>query len=59
MKKDPKCKNCWDKGYSTQLIGNTVTSANFYGQDGIIVSSYILKNYCKCAKGKRMKGGKT
>jgi hypothetical protein len=56
MNAEPKCKICWDKGYSTELIGNTVAHADFCGdKTKIIKPSHIRKNYCKCAKGKKMK----
>ena len=49
-----KCKYCWDKGYSTELIGDTMASPDFVGDmRTIIEAGYVRKNYCRrCAKGK-------
>jgi hypothetical protein len=51
--KQPKCKKCWDKGYSTELVANT--SIPDFG--GIRINSQVreIKNYCSCAKGKKLK----
>lgn len=55
-KSNPKCNKCWDKGYSTELIGKTIACADFDGDiDRIISPSQIRKNFCKCAKGRRLK----
>ena len=51
--KEPKCKNCWDKGYFTQIV-RVHTSADFFADEETDEVKEI-KNYCKCAKGKRLK----
>lgn len=51
--KDPKCKICWDKGYASQLVANS-TADDFFG-DRIHSHAVEVKNYCRCAKGRRMK----
>lgn len=48
----PKCTNCWDKGYSTQMRGE-IGSADF-GGEGYFIPPTIQKNFCNCARGKRM-----
>jgi NAD-dependent SIR2 family protein deacetylase len=39
--KEPKCKLCWDKGFSTELVGG-------------IHGSFERKNYCTCKKGQKL-----
>lgn len=52
---NPKCKNCWDKGYSTVLTGGHFIAADFGGK-GMTMAAREFKNYCsKCLKGKRLK----
>ena len=51
--KKPKCKYCWDKGYSTQLV-----NVHEYKDLGMPNRGKMLerKIYCtKCNKGKRLK----
>lgn len=55
-KPQPKCKNCYDKGFFTQLIGGTRTATDFGKLEYHFTASEIRKNYCtKCAKGRRLK----
>lgn len=53
-KAKPKCKDCWDKGYATELIGGYHMSADFIGEKSYDTGMKELKNFCHCAKGKRM-----
>ena len=50
--KQPKCKNCWDKGYSSELIVHT-QHADFIGEK-TYSGTLQRKNFCNCAKGKRL-----
>lgn len=49
----PKCKNCWDKGYSTQMYG--ISGADDFGTEGFKEPIRVHIHFCNCAKGKRMK----
>jgi len=51
--KQPNCKNCWDKGYFSQLV-NIHTSADFSADEESNELKEI-KNYCSCKKGKLLK----
>jgi len=58
--KKPKCKYCWDKGYSTQLVDivKTHLDCKIFGKHQKLPGSGIIerKIYCtKCNKGKRLK----
>lgn len=53
LPKQPVCKNCWDKGYSTEMSG-LVGSPDFPGDKGFCISPYIHKNYCTCEKGQKL-----
>lgn len=52
--KEPKCKNCWDKGYSTQMA-ETIGYPDFIGDKGFRSGPQVYKKYCNCAKGKRLR----
>lgn len=50
------CKNCYGKGYSTELQGNIIAKADFLDKkDKVIKPSHIKKNYCDCRLGKALK----
>jgi len=49
------CKNCWNKGYSTEMIGGTIASADFFGDKEHRSGPKITINFCKCDKGKQLK----
>jgi len=54
--KKPKCNKCYDKGYFTEFVGATIVSSDFEGEkDTILKEPHIVKNYCSCKKGQRMK----
>lgn len=54
MEKQPKCKNCWDKGFSTQYSG-IIGSPDFPGDKGFEIAPSVHKNYCTCDKGQKMR----
>jgi hypothetical protein len=49
------CKNCWNKGYSTEMIGGTVSWGDFPGDKDYHTKSEIIIHYCKCGIGKQLK----
>jgi len=53
IEKQPKCKTCYDKGYASQLV-RLQAIGDFPGEKGLDKVKEI-KNYCRCAKGKRLK----
>ncbi len=59
MKKEkiPKgvCKNCWNRGYSTELIGGTITCGDFEGEKDYKTKEQILIKFCNCENGKQLK----
>lgn len=51
-----KCKKCYDKGFSSELRGGTQGYPDWGSMKKIRFSGmHEVKNYCSCAKGKRMK----
>ena len=56
--KEPICKNCWDKGYSTQYSG-IIGSPDFLGDKGFEIAPSVHKNYCTCVKGQKMRAKET
>lgn len=53
--KRSKCKSCWGKGFSTQLIAGTEGWTDFGALRKIKFSGIeVVKHYCTCAKGKRL-----
>ena len=57
-KENPKCTNCFDKGFSTEYKGAVYGLPDFEsdGNKRFKVGNEGIKiNYCRCAKGKRMK----
>lgn len=52
--KQPKCKNCWDKGYATELIGGYHVPADFIGEKSHDTGIKELKNFCSCEREKKM-----
>lgn len=57
--KEPKCTNCWDKGYASELIGGYRIAPDFENDVEFRSGMREVKNYCKCAKGKRLKRNAT
>jgi len=50
--KEKICKNCYNKGYSTEMIGGTITYGDFVG-DKTFKSGYkTLYHFCNCERGK-------
>lgn len=57
--KIPNCKNCWDKGFSTEYVGESIAHADFGDEFGgpqtkVVANARIVKHYCTCALGKRL-----
>lgn len=51
-----KCFDCYDKGYFTKMIGGTEGYTDWGALKKIKFSgAEVIKVYCKCAKGKRLK----
>lgn len=51
--KEPKCKNCWDKGYSTELMAIKI-HVDFPGDKEYKKTEKVI-NFCKCERGKELK----
>jgi hypothetical protein len=52
----PKCKNCYDKGFSTEYVGASYAMPDFIGDKKYMVDAGGVKiKYCSCKKGKAMK----
>lgn len=50
------CKNCWNRGYSTQIIGGTITYGDFIGEKPRKTNkAEIVINFCNCENGKQLK----
>lgn len=48
-----KCKVCYDKGYSTELVGDTMCYADFIGDKTFKVrGARIVVKLCNCGRGK-------
>jgi hypothetical protein len=61
MKKnlDPKCRLCWDKGFSTEYKGASYAMPDFHGQkEHKVADEGVVKNYCSCEKGREMNPNK-
>ncbi len=57
MKKifNPKCRLCWDKGYSTEYVGSSYAMPDFHGdKEYKVADEGIVKHYCTCEKGREM-----
>ena len=51
----PKCKNCYDKGYSTEYVGESFALPDFCGDKKYKVADAGIRiNYCNCKKGKEL-----
>jgi len=49
----PKCTKCWDKGYSTELIGGQFCLADFIGDKTYRTKGPgIIVKLCDCGRGK-------
>jgi hypothetical protein len=57
QEKTPKgvCKNCWNRGYSTQMIGGTIVYGDFIGDKDYKTKAEILIKFCNCENGKQLK----
>lgn len=56
LMKQPKCKICWDKGFSTRYVGPSYAMPDFIGDRKYLVDKGGVKiKYCTCDKGKRLK----
>ena len=54
MKKE--CKDCYGKGYSTELCGETIGRADFIGdKDFTILPCRVAIKICSCSRGKDLK----
>lgn len=57
-KTKPKCTNCYDKGFATEMVGATSYIPDFErdGNKRIYLGGPGVEiRYCKCAKGRSMK----
>lgn len=53
MKKEKLCKNCYGKGYSTELKGDSFCLADFIGDKTYRTRiGGIRINFCECSRGK-------
>ena len=53
--KQPKCTDCYDKGFSTEYKGAVIAHADFIGdRDRIIDEAKVVINYCRGKKGRGM-----
>ena len=53
LSKFPKCKHCYDKGYSTEFIGGQICFADFIGDKTYKTrGSGIIVHLCDCGRGK-------
>jgi hypothetical protein len=52
MEKQPKCKNCWDKGFATVFSG--IVGFDDFGGEGFYEYPSVHIKYCKCKKGRNM-----
>jgi len=51
-----ECKNCYGKGYSTEMIGNTIAHADFIGDKTYMMEkAHIIIRYCKCDRGEQLR----
>lgn len=52
--KQPKCKNCWDKGFST-VMESKQGMWDFHPSEAWQTAPRTYQKFCRCLKGKRMK----
>lgn len=49
------CKKCYDKGYSTEMIGKTIARGDFIGdKDKVIAQPQIVVHLCSCDRGRQI-----
>ena len=53
--KKPKCKNCYDKGFFSELSGGTKSLSDFGGYHYYKSGVEMKLNFCDCAFGKKLK----
>lgn len=52
------CKKCYGKGYSTEMVGNTLAYRDFLGDmpTHVVKKSHVVMNFCKCDRGRELDG---
>lgn len=47
------CKNCYGKGYNTQMVNEV--GAEDFGGDGYETGPHVRMVFCRCVRGKQLK----